>query len=406
MIEDYPFCISDENTAIILEQMKFCLCKIYMNQVKGTGFFCKIPFPDEQHLLPVLITNNHIINDSNLKSINIISLAMNHDSIIKKIEIKGRRVYTSELYDTTIIEIFESKDGINKFLELDFKIKNEELNNMYLKKPIYLLHYPSFKRSSVSIGIIKNIDCNINYKLNHLCSIEEGSSGAPILNIINNKLIGINNSFKNQNVNQGILLRYPIIDFISKTNNFEINKKFTLINNTKFIFETSNACRWFIRKKTYLFNEYLNFEGFQLYRFKDNKLIGAIEGPPKTFYENGFFLFEMIFPSDYLFKPPIFKFITKIFHPNISELDGLVSVDILQDQWTPAQCVPEKIILSIQSLLDDPNPDNYLNENAAKLFKEDIVKYENVVRLYTAQFASYDNLQKILSNFDFKVDYI
>ena len=114
----------------------------------------------------------------------------------------------------------------------------------------------------------------------------------------------------------------------------------------------------------------------------------------------------MIFPSDYLFKPPIFKFITKIFHPNISELDGLVSVDILQDQWSLAQCVPEKIILSIQSLLDDPNPDNYLNENAAKLFKEDIVKYENVVRLYTAQFASYDNLQKILSNFDFKVDYI
>ena len=169
---------------------------------------------------------------------------------------------------------------------------------------------------------------------------------------MNNKLIGINNSFKNQNVNQGILLRYPILDFMTKTNNFEMNKKFTLINNTKFIFETSNVCKWFDRNKANLFKQYLNCEGFQLYRFKDNKLIGAIEGPPKTFYENGFFLFEMIFPSDYIFKPPKFKFITKIFHPNMNEFDGLVSVDILQNEWSPAQCVPKKIILSIQSLLD------------------------------------------------------
>ena len=114
----------------------------------------------------------------------------------------------------------------------------------------------------------------------------------------------------------------------------------------------------------------------------------------------------MLFPSDYLFKPPKFKFITKIFHPNISEIDGLVSVDILQDQWSPAQCIPEKIILSIQSLLDDLNPDYYLKKEAAKLFKENIEKYENVVRLYTSQFASYDNLQKLLSNFNMKIEYI
>ena len=68
--------------------------------------------------------------------------------------------------------------------------------------------------------------------------------------------------------------------------------------------------------------------------------------------------------------------------------------------------MPEKTILSIQSLLDDPNPDDFVNEDAAKLLKEDIVKYENVVRLYTAQFASYDNLQKMLSNFDIIIEYI
>ena len=113
----------------------------------------------------------------------------------------------------------------------------------------------------------------------------------------------------------------------------------------------------------------------------------------------------MIFPSDYLFSPPKFKFITKIFHPNISEINGLVSVNILQDEWSPAHWVPEKIILSIQSLLDDPNPNDFLNENAAKLFRKDISKYENVVRLYTSKFASYDNLQKLLSNFDMNLEY-
>ena len=161
-----------------------------------------------------------------------------------------------------------------------------------------------------------------------------------------------------------------------------------------------------LKKKETIFKNYKNFEGFQLYRFKSNKLIGAIEGPPKTFYENGFFLFEMEFPSDYPFKPPKFKFITKIFHPNISEIDGLVSVDILQDQWTPALCIPKQIILSIQSLLDDPNPYDCLNETAAKIFKEDISKYENVVRLYVSQFASYENFKNLISNFDFIIEYI
>ena len=48
--------------------MKKYFCKICMNHgSKGTGFFCQIPFPDNNHLLPVLITNNHITNELHLK---------------------------------------------------------------------------------------------------------------------------------------------------------------------------------------------------------------------------------------------------------------------------------------------------------------------------------------------------
>ena len=66
-LEDYPIPITSESTEIILSQMKKCICKIYMNNGnKGTGFFCKIPFPDKNKLLKVLITNNHVINETSL----------------------------------------------------------------------------------------------------------------------------------------------------------------------------------------------------------------------------------------------------------------------------------------------------------------------------------------------------
>ena len=45
-----------------MEQMKKSVCKIELQFGMGTGFFCKIPFPDMDKMLPVLITNDHIIN--------------------------------------------------------------------------------------------------------------------------------------------------------------------------------------------------------------------------------------------------------------------------------------------------------------------------------------------------------
>ena len=54
-IENSPIPISIKKAEKILFQMKNCVCKIYTNEgKKGTGFFCKIPFPDESNLLCVL----------------------------------------------------------------------------------------------------------------------------------------------------------------------------------------------------------------------------------------------------------------------------------------------------------------------------------------------------------------
>ena len=112
-------------------------------------------------------------------------------------------------------------------------------------------------------------------------------------------------------------------------------------------------------------NNILDNEGFQIYGIKGNKLIGVIEGPPGTSYENWFFLFEIIISKDYPFNFGQFYFKTKIFHPNIGE-DGLVSLDIFKE-WTPALTF-RTVVLSVQSVLDNPNPDDFLNEKASKLY--------------------------------------
>ena len=105
----------------------------------------------------------------------------------------------------------------------------------------------------------------------------------------------------------------------------------------------------------------------------------------------------MFLPKEYPMAPPQFCFLSVIFHPNISE-NGYVSVDILGNYWSPALCDFEKIIYSIQSLLDDPNPSDFLNETAANLYKKDRKIYEEIVREYTSQFANYSKFLEDIKN--------
>ena len=122
--EENPYIreISIDQMQIIKNQMEKSVCKIKCNEGFGTGFFCKIPFPNFYNLLPVLITNNHILNEEDLKINNQIILSLNNDLFTYKIYIdNSRKIYTEkELYDITLIEIKES-DGINLnfFLEID-----------------------------------------------------------------------------------------------------------------------------------------------------------------------------------------------------------------------------------------------------------------------------------------------
>ncbi|CAN6568597.1 unnamed protein product [Malus baccata var. baccata] len=102
--------------------------------------------------------------------------------------------------------------------------------------------------------------------------------------------------------------------------------------------------------------------------------VGTIEGGKGTMYEGFSYKLSLRFPLDYPFKPPQVKFDTMCFHPNVDQF-GNICLDILQDNWSSAyDC--RTILLSIQSLLGEPNPESPLNSYAAALWsnKEDFVR--------------------------------
>ena len=108
-------------------------------------------------------------------------------------------------------------------------------------------------------------------------------------------------------------------------------------------------------------------------------------GPKDSPYEGGIFLLNINFPQDYPFKPPKINFQTKIFHPNINSA-GSICLDILNSQWSPALTL-SKTLLSISSLLTDPNPDDPLVSNIANMYKNDRDKYNEEAKLWTTKYA-------------------
>jgi ubiquitin-conjugating enzyme E2 D len=108
-------------------------------------------------------------------------------------------------------------------------------------------------------------------------------------------------------------------------------------------------------------------------------------GPDDSPYAEGVFLLKINFPNNYPFKPPQITFNTKIFHPNISS-SGSICLDILQSNWSPALTIT-KTLLSISSLLTDPNPDDPLDAAAGKMYKNNREEFIKKAKEVTQQYA-------------------
>jgi len=111
----------------------------------------------------------------------------------------------------------------------------------------------------------------------------------------------------------------------------------------------------------------------------------TITGPEDSPYEGGIFCLDINFPKDYPFKPPKVKFTTKVYHPNISK-DGTICLDTLKLSWSPALTL-SRVLLSISSLLTDPNPDDPLEPEVAHVYKNSRDTFEEIARRWTTEFA-------------------
>lgn len=100
--------------------------------------------------------------------------------------------------------------------------------------------------------------------------------------------------------------------------------------------------------------------------------------PEETPWEGGTFKLVLDFSEDYPNKPPLVKFVSKLFHPNVYN-DGGICLDILQSNWSPIYDI-SAVLTSIQSLLCDPNPNSPANSEAARLFQENRREYNKRVQ--------------------------
>ncbi|XP_075943962.1 cell division cycle 34 homolog a [Anarhichas minor] len=125
-------------------------------------------------------------------------------------------------------------------------------------------------------------------------------------------------------------------------------------------------------------------EGFKITLVDESDMYNwevAIFGPPNTHYEGGYFKARIKFPVDYPYSPPAFRFLTKMWHPNIYE-NGDVCISILHppvddpqsgelpsERWNPTQNV-RTILLSVISLLNEPNTFSPANVDASVMYRK------------------------------------
>mmetsp|Transcript_8052 Transcript_8052/g.8198 ORF Transcript_8052/g.8198 Transcript_8052/m.8198 type:complete len:198 (-) Transcript_8052:137-730(-) len=115
-------------------------------------------------------------------------------------------------------------------------------------------------------------------------------------------------------------------------------------------------------------------------------LTGILKGPDDSPYSGGVFKVDIVIPSDYPFAPPKMKFITKVWHPNISSQTGAICLDILKDQWSPALTI-KTALLSLQALLSTPEPNDPQDAEVANMYLLNITEFTSTARFWTDCYA-------------------
>ena len=116
------------------------------------------------------------------------------------------------------------------------------------------------------------------------------------------------------------------------------------------------------------------------------RLKGHFDGPPDTPYEGGHYEVDIHITPEYPFKPPQMKFITKIWHPNVSSQTGAICLDTLGTQWSPVLTLKSALI-SLQSLLSSPEPKDPQDAEVASMLITRPEEFKHVAREWAQRYA-------------------
>ena len=212
------------NTNKILKneyRRNICRIEYYVDNkpVYGTGFFCKIDYIYNKKM-PVLITCEHVLDDYFFQNYEYLSVSYssNNEIFSPIISLKNKRIIRDEGSDLTIIEINDKDEGLDiySFLEIDNSVDLE--NPQLINKKVYLYHYPKgVEDEYYSQGYITNMSNEDNYFITKLSTLP-GTSGAPIINYENDRVIGIHKAKYKYDINYGIgiFIKKGIQEFINK----------------------------------------------------------------------------------------------------------------------------------------------------------------------------------------------
>ncbi|XP_033627484.1 ubiquitin-conjugating enzyme E2 G1-like [Asterias rubens] len=147
----------------------------------------------------------------------------------------------------------------------------------------------------------------------------------------------------------------------------------------------TTAAAMLLKKQLQEFESKGGTDGFSAGLSDDDNLFRwevIVYGPSETFFEGGFFKAELVFPENFPNRPPKMKFLTDMWHPNIAK-NGDVCISILHEpgddkwgyetaseRWRPVHSI-ESILISVISMLSNPNDESPANVDAGKEWRED-----------------------------------